>query len=91
MKTARDIKSGNQNWLIAGMAIFACYLLPTCSVSAQVTKPTILLQPQRRTMVSAGCVNGKYHTIATYGFHRFSADWNGTKAREITIAAHAIN
>jgi hypothetical protein len=55
MKTARDIKSGNQNWLIAGVAIFACCLLPTCSVSAQVTKPTILLQPQRRTMVSAGC------------------------------------
>ncbi len=36
-------------------------------------------------------VNGTYHTIAQYGFHRFSADWNGPKAKEITIPTHAIN
>jgi hypothetical protein len=36
-------------------------------------------------------VNGKYHTIAQYGFHRFSADSNGPKAKEITIPTHSIN
>ncbi len=36
-------------------------------------------------------VNGTPRTIATSGFHRFSADWNGPKAREITIPTHAIN
>ena len=35
--------------------------------------------------------DGSYHTIAKSGFHRFSADWNGPKAKEITIAAHVIN
>jgi hypothetical protein len=25
------------------------------------------------------------HALATYGFHRFSADWSGPKAKEITI------
>jgi len=35
--------------------------------------------------------DGSYHTIAKSGFHRFSADWSGPKAKEITIAAHVIN
>jgi hypothetical protein len=43
------------------------------------------------SMKADAWVNGKYHTIATHGFHRFSADWSGAKAREITIPAHAIN
>jgi len=36
-------------------------------------------------------VDGSYHTIAKSGFHRFSSDWSGPKAKEISIAAHAIN
>ncbi|HEY4052354.1 MAG TPA: hypothetical protein VGL74_01335 [Terriglobales bacterium] len=36
-------------------------------------------------------VNGTYHTIAKSGFHRFSADWTGPKARQISIGTHAIN
>ena len=43
------------------------------------------------SMQADAVVNGQYHTIAQYGFHRFSADWNGAKARQITIQAHAIN
>jgi len=43
------------------------------------------------SMQADAWVNGTYHTIAQYGFHRFSADWNGPKAREITIPTHAIN
>lgn len=35
--------------------------------------------------------DGSYHTIAKAGFHRFSADWNGPKAKQITIQAHPIN
>lgn len=35
--------------------------------------------------------DGTYHTIAKSGFHRFSADWNGPKAKQITISAHPIN
>jgi hypothetical protein len=43
------------------------------------------------SMQADALVNGTPHTIATSGFHRFSADWNGPKAREITIPAHASN
>jgi hypothetical protein len=43
------------------------------------------------SMQADAWVNGKYHTIAQSGFHRFSADWNGAKARQITIPTHAIN
>lgn len=43
------------------------------------------------SMQADAWVNGEYHTIANYGFHRFSADWNGEKAREITIPTHATN
>ncbi len=43
------------------------------------------------SMQADAWVNGTYHTIAQYGFHRFSADWNGPKAKEITIPTHAIN
>jgi hypothetical protein len=39
----------------------------------------------------ASLVDGSYHTIAKSGFHRFSADWSGPKAKEISIAAHVIN
>jgi len=35
--------------------------------------------------------DGSHHTIAKFGFHRFSADWSGPKAKEITIPAHPIN
>jgi hypothetical protein len=35
--------------------------------------------------------DGSYHTIAKSGFHRFSADWSGPKAKQITISAHQIN
>jgi len=35
--------------------------------------------------------DGSYHTIAKTGFHRFSADWSGPKARQISISAHRIN
>ena len=35
--------------------------------------------------------NGTHHTIAKSGFHRFSSDGSGAKARDITIAAHVIN
>jgi hypothetical protein len=42
------------------------------------------------SMQADALVNGQYHTIAQYGFHRFSADWNGAKARQITIQAHPI-
>jgi hypothetical protein len=43
------------------------------------------------SMQADAWVGPAYHTIAQYGFHRFSADWSGEKAREITIPAHAIN
>lgn len=43
------------------------------------------------SMQADASVNGTFHTIAKSGFHRFSADWNGAKAREITIPTHAIN
>jgi len=36
-------------------------------------------------------VNGTHHTIAKTGFHRFSSDWTGAKARQISISAHPIN
>ena len=36
-------------------------------------------------------VDGSYHTIAKSGFHRFSADWSGVKAKQITVPAHQIN
>lgn len=35
--------------------------------------------------------DGSYHTIAKSGFHRFSSDWSGPKARQINIGAHPIN
>lgn len=35
--------------------------------------------------------DGTYHTIAKSGFHRFSADWSGPSAREITIRTQPIN
>lgn len=35
--------------------------------------------------------DGSHHTIANFGFHRFSADWSGPKAKQITIPAHPIN
>ncbi len=43
------------------------------------------------SMQADAWVNGSYHTIAQSGFHRFSADWNGAKARDITIPTHAIH
>ncbi len=43
------------------------------------------------SMQAAAWVGGTYHTIAQYGFHRFSADWSGPKAKEIEIPTHAIN
>jgi len=43
------------------------------------------------SMEAAAWVGATYHTIAQYGFHRFSSDWSGEKAREITIPTHAIN
>jgi hypothetical protein len=39
----------------------------------------------------AALADGSYHTIAKAGFHRFSADWNGPKAKQISISAHPIN
>ena len=35
--------------------------------------------------------DGTYHTIAKSGFHRFSSDWSGVKAKQIRISAHKIN
>jgi hypothetical protein len=35
--------------------------------------------------------DGSSHTIAKSGFHRFSADWSGPKAKQISIATHSIN
>jgi hypothetical protein len=35
--------------------------------------------------------DGTQHTIAKSGFHRFSADWSGAKAKQISIMAHQIN
>lgn len=35
--------------------------------------------------------DGSTHTIAKFGFHRFSSDWTGPKAKQITIPAHPIN
>ena len=43
------------------------------------------------SMQADAWVGATYHTIAQYGFHRFSSDWNGAKAREINIPTHAIN
>jgi len=43
------------------------------------------------SMQADAWVGPSYHTIAQYGFHRFSSDWSGEKAREITIPTHAIN
>lgn len=39
----------------------------------------------------ASLADGSYHTIAKSGFHRFSSDWSGAKARQITVWAHPIN
>jgi hypothetical protein len=36
-------------------------------------------------------MNGSYHTIAKSGYHRFSADWSGESAKQISIRANAIN
>jgi len=36
-------------------------------------------------MDSVDIVADDTHPLATYGFHRFSADWSGPKAKEITI------
>ncbi len=36
-------------------------------------------------------MDGSSHTIAKSGFHRFSADWSGPKAKQITVWAHPIN
>ena len=33
-------------------------------------------------------VNGVNHSIATYGFHRFSSKWAGPDAKTLTIATH---
>jgi hypothetical protein len=38
----------------------------------------------------ATLADGSYRTIAKFGFHRFSADWSGPKAKEITIPAQLI-
>jgi len=35
-------------------------------------------------------MNGSYHTIAKSGYHRFSADWSGDSAKQISIRANAI-
>jgi len=35
--------------------------------------------------------DGTYRTIAKSGFHRFSADWSGPKAKQITVSTHPIN
>ncbi len=35
--------------------------------------------------------DGSSRTIAKSGFHRFSADWSGPKAKQITISTHPIN
>jgi hypothetical protein len=43
------------------------------------------------SMKADALVGSTPHTIAQYGFHRFSSVWSGEKAREITIPAHAIN
>lgn len=39
----------------------------------------------------AALADGSSHTIAKFGFHRFSSDWTGPKAKQITIPAHPIN
>lgn len=36
-------------------------------------------------------IDGSSHTIAKSGFHKFSADWSGVKAKQITIPAQQIN
>jgi hypothetical protein len=43
------------------------------------------------SMQADAWVGATYHTIAQSGFHRFSSDWSGAKAREISIPTHAIN
>ncbi len=44
------------------------------------------------SMQADACLaDGTCHTIAKSGFHRFSADWSGVKAKQITISAHKIN
>jgi hypothetical protein len=43
------------------------------------------------SMKADALVGSTPHTVAQYGFHRFSSDWNGEKAREVTIPAHALN
>ncbi len=39
----------------------------------------------------AALADGSHYTIAKAGFHRFSADWSGPKAKQIRISAHPIN
>ena len=38
----------------------------------------------------ASLADGSSHTIAKFGFHRFSADWSGPKAKQISIPAQLI-
>jgi len=39
----------------------------------------------------ASLADGTKHTIGKFGFHRFSSDQSGTKARQITVPSQPIN
>src|SRR3982751_5539836 len=55
MDIDKVIRRGNRNWLKASMAIVAGCLWLASMVFGQVTKPTILLSPQRTTIAGPGC------------------------------------
>ncbi|MCU1249633.1 MAG: hypothetical protein JWQ49_2662 [Edaphobacter sp.] len=46
---------GRQNWVIKGVVVITCWFWTGNAVHGQVTKPTVLLHPQRTTILSAVC------------------------------------
>lgn len=49
------INGGKQNWVFTGVVVITFWLWTGNAVYGQVTKPTVLLHPQRTTILSAGC------------------------------------
>jgi hypothetical protein len=49
------INGSKQNWVFTGVVVITFWLCTGNAVYGQVTKPTVLLRPQRTTILSAGC------------------------------------
>ena len=49
------INGSKQNWVFTGVVVITFWLWTGNAVYGQVNKPTVLLRPQRTTILSAGC------------------------------------